>query len=89
MGAQVLAISADDMATQQKFKAELEATFPFIADADAKLIELYDVKLPVLTLANRTTFVIDKSRKIVSVTTGGDAVDPTAALGAATLSCGG
>jgi thioredoxin-dependent peroxiredoxin len=88
MGAQILAISSDDSETQKKFKASIGAAFPFIADADAKLIELYDVKLPVLTYANRTTFVIDQKRKIVSITTGGDAVDPTAAVGAA-MSCGG
>ena len=76
------------MATQKKFKESLKATFPFIADAGAKLIGLYDVKTPVVTFANRTTFVIDQARKIVSITTGGDAVDPTQALGAA-LSCGG
>jgi peroxiredoxin len=51
------------------------------------LIELYDVKVPVFTLASRTTFVIGKDRKIVSVTSGGDAVDPTAAISAAQQVC--
>ncbi len=83
----MIAVSADDLATQKKFKASLEATFPFVADPGGKLIELYDVKTPVVTFANRTTFVIDQNRRIVSITTGGDAIDPTAALGAA-ASCG-
>jgi len=87
--AQLLAISADTAETETKFRASIGADFPFVADPEAKLITLYDVKLPVLTLANRATFVIDKNRRIVSITSGGDAVDPSAAIGAAKLSCGG
>lgn len=85
----MLAVSTDDLETQKKFRAEIGASFPFVADPQAKLVELYDVKTPVVSYAKRTTFVIDKSRKVVSVTTGGDAVDPRAAVDAATLACGG
>ena len=87
MGAQVVAISNDDIETQSRFKSELTAPFPFVADPEAKLIRLYDVKVPVLKMAKRVTFVIDQKRAIVSITTGGDAVDPDAAIAAAAKSC--
>lgn len=83
-----MAVSADDSDTQKRFRAELGATFSFVADPDAKLIELYDVKVPILTLSNRTTFVIDKDRKVTAVQTGGDALDPSRAVDAATQACG-
>ncbi len=85
----MLAVSADDVETQRKFKASLGATFPFVADPQATLISLYGVKTPVVKFAMRTTFVIGKDRMIVSVTSGGDAIDPKAATDAATMACGG
>lgn len=88
MGAQVVAISADDLETQKKFKAKIGAVFPFVADPSAKIIALYDVKLPILTAANRVTFVIAPDGKITSITKGSDAVDPTAAIDAAETACG-
>lgn len=59
-----------------------------MADTEGKLIALYDVKTPVVTFAKRTTFVIGKDRRITSVTTGGDAVDPREAVDSATVACG-
>ncbi len=85
----MLAVSADDVETQKKFKSSLGATFPFVADHEAKLISLYGVKTPVVKFAMRTTFVIDQGRKVVSVTSGGDAIDPKAATDAARMACGG
>lgn len=63
-----------------KFKESLKAPFPFIPDPDAKLTTLYDVKTPVLTLANRYTFVIGEDRKILKVESGKDAIDPNGAI---------
>ncbi len=79
-GARVLAISTDSAETLKKFKAELKAPFAFISDTDAKLAKAYDVKAPILTLAQRYTFVVGPGRKVLSVTSGGDAVDPAGAL---------
>ena len=72
----------------RRFRDNLGASFPFIPDPEGELIELYDVKLPIFTLGSRTTFVVDRQRRIVSVSTGGDAVDPTTAVEAASLACG-
>ena len=63
-----------------KFKESLKAQFPFIPDPDAKLTNLYEVKTPVLKLANRYTFVIGEDRKILKVESGKDAIDPNGAI---------
>ena len=68
-----------------KFKESLKAQFPFIPDPDAKLTNLYDVKTPVLKLANRYTFVIGEERKVLKVDEGKDAIDPKAAIAACPL----
>ena len=63
-----------------KFKESLKAQFPFIPDPDAKLTNLYEVKTPVLKLANRYTFVIGEDRKVLKVESGKDAIDPNGAI---------
>jgi peroxiredoxin Q/BCP len=86
---QVIAVSADSVETQKKFKARLGAPFPLVADPEAKLISLYGVKTPVVTFALRTTFVINQKGRVTSVEKGGDAIDPTGAAQAAARACGG
>ncbi len=69
----------------RKFKAELKAPFAFISDEEGKLVKAFDVKTPILSLAQRYTFVVGPGRKILSVTSGKDAVDPSAAVAACPL----
>jgi peroxiredoxin len=70
----------DDAETMKKFKAELKAPYSFIADPEGKIVALYDVKMPAMPIANRTSFVIGDDRKILKVQSGKDAVDPTDAI---------
>ena len=67
LGAQIIAVSADSDDTQKRFKDEIGAPFSFVADPDGKLIEAFDVKTPVFTLAKRYTFVIGPGRKLLHV----------------------
>jgi thioredoxin-dependent peroxiredoxin len=83
--AQVLAVSTDDKEQMKKFKESLKASFPFIPDPEAKLTKLYDVKLPVMTMAQRYTFVVGEDRKVLKVESGSDAVDPAEAIAACPL----
>lgn len=76
----LLAVSMDDLATLKKFKDSLKAPFSFVPDPDGKLVALYDVKMPLVHLAHRYTFVIGPERKILRVDSGKDAVDPEAAV---------
>ena len=80
--AKVLAISMDSPEVLRKFKADLKAPFAFVSDEQGKLVKAYDVKAAVLSFAQRYTFVVGEGRKILSVTSGKDAVDPSAAVAA-------
>ena len=58
LGATVIGVSADPIEKLNKFSvSECRSKFA-VASADTKLIEAYDVKLPVLSRSNRTSFVI-------------------------------
>lgn len=81
----MIAISTDDAETSAKFKASLKAPYHFVADADAKLVKLFDVKTPLVSFAKRTTFVVGPGRKILAVQEGGDAIDPSGAVTACSL----
>jgi peroxiredoxin Q/BCP len=81
----VLAVSMDDAATLKKFKESLKAQFAFVPDPEGKIVSLFDVKMPVMSLALRYTFVIGADRKVLQVQSGSDAIDPSAAVAACPL----
>jgi thioredoxin-dependent peroxiredoxin len=60
LGATVIGVSHDDVATLDKFSvSECRSKFAVAADPDQKVIKAYDVVLPVKPeYANRTSFVI-------------------------------
>lgn len=60
-GAEVYGISADDVAAEKKFHDEHKMTFDLLSDADDKVINLYGVKMPVVNMAKRQTFILDKN----------------------------
>ena len=59
MGATVIGVSHDDIATLNKFSvSECRSKFAVAADPDLRIIKSYDAKLPVVGYADRTSFVI-------------------------------
>ena len=59
LGATVIGVSHDDIATLNKFSvSECRNKFAVAADPDLKIIKSYDTKLPVVGYADRTSFVI-------------------------------
>lgn len=65
LGATVIGVSGDDIATLDKFSvSECRSKFA-VASADAKLISAYKVKLPVLSRSNRTSYVIAPDGKVI------------------------
>jgi peroxiredoxin len=59
LGATVIGVSHDDIATLNKFSvSECRSKFAVAADPDLKIIKSYDAKLPVVSYADRTSFVI-------------------------------
>jgi thioredoxin-dependent peroxiredoxin len=59
-GAEVYGISADSVAEEKKFHDEHKMTFDLLSDKEAKVIELFGVKMPVVTMAKRQTFILDE-----------------------------
>lgn len=78
--AQVLGVSLDSLETQTKFAESLKLPFPLLSDQGGKAASAYGVKG--LLWANRTTFVIDESGKIIAIFEGKDAVDPVGTVAA-------
>jgi peroxiredoxin len=66
-GASVVGISTDDLSTQCKFAASLDAKFPLIADSDQAISRAYGVLWPLVGLSRRYTFVIGPERVVEAV----------------------
>jgi peroxiredoxin Q/BCP len=81
----VIAISTDDVETSKRFRDSLKAPYHFVADEKAELVKLFDVKVFILTMAKRVTFVVGPGRKILSVQEGSDAIDPSGAVAACSI----
>ena len=79
----VVAVSTDFIATLNHWsKVELDANFPILSDHGRTITKLYDVLNEQQGIANRTTFVVDMTGKIVDVTENRDAIDISGALAA-------
>ena len=72
-GADVYGISADDVADLAKFHKEHNLSFTLLSDPKAEVISSYGVKMPVLTMAKRWTFIVDPQLKVRYVN---DHIDP-------------
>lgn len=72
-GAVVLGVSADDMASHQKFTQKYSLPFPLLADTDKKICNAYGVWGPKTMMGktfngiHRTTFIIDEAGVIKKV----------------------
>ena len=79
----MLAVSMDDRETMARFKKELNAPFPFVADPEGKLAAMYGVKGE--KMAARKTFVIGEGRKVLAIEEGSAAIDPDESIAACPL----
>ena len=80
-GAQILAVSADNVPSQRAFAESLKVTFPMLSDfKDREVIKTYGILIPAQGVANRATFVIDKDGRITHIIEGSEAIDVTAAI---------
>jgi peroxiredoxin Q/BCP len=66
LGATVVGVSHDDIATQLKFsKEECRDKFPVAADPQSDIIKAYDAKMAVLPYSDRISYVISPDDKIL------------------------
>lgn len=73
LGAEIYGISTDTVDKQASFHKEHNLTFPLLADPDAKVTDAYGLKIPVIKMAKRWTFIVDPDLKIRNIDT---KVDP-------------
>ena len=66
LGASVVGVSHDDIATQIKFsKEECRDKFAVAADPESAIIKAYDAKLAMLPMSGRISYVISPDDKII------------------------
>ncbi|HVK61397.1 MAG TPA: peroxiredoxin [Bdellovibrionales bacterium] len=58
LGADVFGISTDTVEAQAAFHKNHHLNFTLLADADKKVVEAYETKMPVVGIAKRQTFII-------------------------------
>ncbi len=66
-GAVILGVSADDVASHAAFSQKFHLPFPILADPDRTIIEAYGVRMAVLGIAKRVTFIIGKDGLIQDI----------------------
>ena len=84
-GAQVIGISVDPASRNKAFAADLGLKFPVLSDESKAVTKQYGVLYPLIRVAKRVTFVIDREGVIRSIQEGGEAADPQKAAGTCSL----
>ena len=67
LGAEVYGISTDTVEDQAKFHKEHRLNFDLLADADAKVTNLYGSKMAVVNVSKRWTYIIDPELKVKNI----------------------
>src|ERR1017187_4542487 len=62
---EVIGVSHDSVESHKKFADEYKLNFTLIADPDGKIIEAYAVKMPMMAMSKRVSFLIGLDGKIV------------------------
>ena len=81
----MIGISVDSRSRNKAFAKELGVGFPILSDEGKTVSREYGVLMPLIRLARRTTFVIDKEGVIQHIDQGGEAADPDSARQACSL----
>lgn len=81
----MLGISVDSREKNARFAKDLGVAFPLLSDETKKVSEAYGVLIPLVRVANRYTFVIDREGVIQEITKGGEAADPEHAANTCSL----
>ncbi len=69
----VVGVSFDSVESHKKFAEKYNLNFPLIADTNGVITKTYDVKMPVMGMDKRVSFLIGTDGKIIHVT---DAMNP-------------
>ena len=81
----MIGISVDPAARNRAFAAELGLTYPVLSDESKAVSKQYGVLYPLIRVARRVTFLIDRQGVIRQIQQGGEAADPEKAAQACSL----
>ncbi len=68
-GAVILGVSADDVTSHAAFSQKYHLPFSILADPGHTIIDAYGVRMPVMGIAKRVTFIIGRDGVIRSIMT--------------------
>jgi peroxiredoxin len=63
-GCDVVGVSRDPQETSERFRQSLELPFPLVGDTEGEILRAYKVRWPVIGLARRVTYLVEKSHKV-------------------------
>jgi peroxiredoxin len=64
VGAEVIGVSADDQATADRFRESLDLPYPLVGDPEGAILKAWGVRIPVVGVARRVTFVVGRDGRI-------------------------
>jgi peroxiredoxin Q/BCP len=70
---EVIGVSHDSVESHKKFAEKYDLNFTLVSDPDGKIIAMYDVKMPLMPMSKRVSFLIGLDGKIIHMT---DAMNP-------------
>lgn len=62
----MVGVSGDPQEVSDRFREELDLPFPLVGDPGATIISAYGVKWPLVRIASRVTFIIDRDRHVAA-----------------------
>jgi peroxiredoxin Q/BCP len=63
-GAEVVGVSADDQPTADRFRESLDLPYPLVGDPDGVILKAWGVRIPVVGVARRVTFVVGRDGRV-------------------------
>jgi thioredoxin-dependent peroxiredoxin len=67
LGADVVGVSCDDVATQCRFATKHGVRFPLVGDPDRAISRAYGVLWPIVPIDKRITVVVDEGGKVAAI----------------------
>jgi thioredoxin-dependent peroxiredoxin len=65
--AELIGVSADDSKTIKEFHDKHQLNFDLVADTESKVIDQYGIKVPMVGIAKRWTFILDPQLVVRSI----------------------
>jgi peroxiredoxin len=62
----VVGVSSDEPQTAERFRESLDLPFPLVGDPKGRILEAWGVRVPLVGMARRVTFVVGRDGRIES-----------------------